>query len=280
MATPCLTRDITAWIERLASLLDARVSWRLVPLLTGLLFATGRRTVSSWLRAGGLSKQYQDYYYFLWSLGSKVKPLAAAVLRIAVDVIAPKGRVLLAIDDTPSKSYGPKVEGAGVHHNPTPGPAGAKFIYGHVWVTLAWVVRHRWWGAIGLPLLARMYVRQKDIDGQLLPFLRKVTFQTKLTMAAELITWAAQWLNILGRVLWVVVDGAYAKRVFLQAAAAARVTVVSRLRKDAALFDVPVPPKQRGRGRPRKYGKKAISLAKRAAHRRGWQLETFVLYGE
>src|SRR5437870_13860999 len=103
--------------------------------MTGLLFATGRRTVSSWLRAGGLSKEYQDYYYILGSLGHKVKALAAVVLRLAVDVIALSGRLLLAIDDTPSKRYGPKVEGAGVHHNPTPGPAGAKLDYGHGRVT-------------------------------------------------------------------------------------------------------------------------------------------------
>ena len=51
----------------------------------------------------------------------------------------------------------------------------------------------------------------------------------KLQMAAELLTWAANWLKIIGRTLWVVADGAYAKRVFLSAAAAARVTVVSRL---------------------------------------------------
>jgi len=48
--------------------------------------------------------------------------------------------------------------------------------------------------------------------------------------------------------------GAYAKTCFLQDAAAAGVIVVSRLRKDAALWDVPAPvaPGQRGRGRPRK----------------------------
>ena len=281
MATQCLTPDVTAWINRLASLLDARVSWRLVPLLTGLLFATGRRTVSSWLRAGGLSDDYQDYYYFLFTVGDKVKSLAAALLRIAVQVIVPSGRILLAIDDTPSKRYGPKVEGAGVHHNPTPGPAGAKFVYGHNWVTLAWVVRHPLWGAIGLPLLARMYVRQKDIAAQHLTFFRKVTFQTKLVMAGELVAWATQWLRFLGRTLWVVADGAYAKKAFLQAAAAAQAIVVSRLRKDAALFDVhvPVPPGKRRRGRPRRYGKKAISLVKRAGQRRGWQTGTFVLYG-
>jgi hypothetical protein len=281
MATPCLTADLTGWIQRLAAMLDRRIAWRLLPIVSGLLFATGRRTVSCWLRAGGLSNDYQDYYYFLASLGRKVKSLAAVLLHIALRVVGSQKRILLAIDDTPSKRYGPKVEGAGIHHNPTPGPAGSKFIYGHVWVTLAWVVRHPLWHAIGLPLLARMYVRQKDIGAQLLTPLRKVTFQTKLVMAGELITWAAQWLRILGQTaLWVVADGAYAKRVFLRAAAAARVIVVSRLRKDAALLDVPVVPKQRGRGRPRSYGKKSISLAKRAAHRHGWQVETFVLYRE
>jgi hypothetical protein len=280
MATQCFTTDITVWINRLANLLDPRAAWRLVPLMTGLLFATGRRTVSSWLRAGNLSKDYQAYYYFLSSLGHKVEFLASVVLDIALKVIVPSGRLLLALDDTPSKRYGPKVEGAGVHHNPTPGPADAKFLYGHVWVTLAFVVRHRLWNAIGLPLLARLYVRQKTIEAQHLTHLRHVTFQTKLALAGALVAWAAGWLKSLRRSVWLVADGAYAKRVFLQAAAKARVIVVSRLRKDAALFDVPVPPKHRGRGRPRTYGTKKISLAKRAGQRRGWQTGMFTLYGK
>jgi hypothetical protein len=281
MAKPCLTSDVTAWIQRLAALLEARLSWRLLPLLTGLLFASGRRTVSSWLRAGQLSKDYQDYYYFLSALGRKVELLASVLLRIVVEVLLPQGRILLAIDDTPSKRYGPHVEGAGLHHNPTPGPAGAKFVYGHNWVTLAWIVRHTLWGAIGLPLLARLYVRQKDLQAQGLTCLRQVTFQTKLAMAGQLVVWAAARLRALGRTLWVAVDGAYAKRVFLRLAAAAQVIVVSRLRKDAALLDVPVPlpPGQRRRGRPRRYGKNKISLAKRAGQRRGWLTKSFVLYG-
>lgn len=281
MATPYLTAEVTSWIGRQASLLDARVSWRLLPLLSGLLFATGRRTVSSWLRAGDLSDDYQDYYYFLFAIGDKTKALAAMLFRIAFDRIVPSGRVLLAIDDTPTKRYGPKVEGAGLHHNPTPGPAGAKLLYGHNWVTLAWVVRHPVWGTIGLPFLARMYVRRKDIAAQLLTVLRGVTFDTKLTMAGEMVVEAARWLKYLSRTLWVVADGAYAKRPFLQAAVAAGAIVVSRLRKDAALFDVPAAVKlgERRRGRPRIYGKNAISLAKRAGHRQGWQTGTFQLYG-
>jgi DDE superfamily endonuclease len=199
MARPCMTAVMKAWINQLACLLDARVAFRLLPLLTGLLFATGRRTVSSWLRAGGLSKDYQDYYYFLSIVGRKVELLAGSLLRIVATVVPPGERVLLAIDDTPSKRYGPKVEGAGVHHNPTPGPAGSKFIYGHNWVTLAWIVRHPLWGAIGLPVLAQMYVRRKDIVAQQLKSLRGVTFQTKLVMAGDMVSWAARVLQFLGR---------------------------------------------------------------------------------
>ena len=70
------------------------------------------------------------------------KSLAGALFRIAVRVIVPGERLLLALDDTPTKRYGPLVQGAGIHHNPTPGPAEQKFLYGHVWVTLSWVVRH------------------------------------------------------------------------------------------------------------------------------------------
>jgi hypothetical protein len=144
------------------------------------------------------------------------------------------------------------------------------------------VVRHPLWGAIGLPLLARMYVRRRDIAAQGLTALRRVTFQTKLVMAAELVQWAATWLHVRGRALWVVADGAYAKRPFLKKALAAGAIVVSRLRKDAALFDVPVavPAGQRGPGRPRTYGPNKLSLAKRAGQRRGWQVVTLVLYGK
>src|SRR5437867_11646702 len=116
--------------------------------MRGMLFARGRRTVASWLRAGELGDDYRRYYYFLGSLGRKVGFLAGPLLRRVVSVIEPGDRLLFGLDDTPTKRYGPHVEGAGVHHNPTPGPADQKFLYGHVWVTLAWIVRHPWWGTM------------------------------------------------------------------------------------------------------------------------------------
>jgi hypothetical protein len=279
MAAWNLPAEVASWIAQLASVLHRRVAWRLLPLLAGALFAQGRLTVASWLRGGELGDDFRLYYYFLGSLGRNVKAMAGVLFRIAVRKIVPGDRLLLALDDTPTKRYGPHVEGAGIHHNPTPGPAEQKFLYGHVWVTLSWVVRHEWWGTIGLPLLAMLYVRQANLKS-IAPWYR-VKFQTKLEQAADLVEWAVRALYSLGKTLWIVADGAYAKRPFLQRAMAAGAVVVSRLRRDAALRSVPatLAPGQRKRGRTRKYGKDSISLAKRAGHRHGWLSGDFVLYG-
>jgi hypothetical protein len=280
MAEWQLSAELALWITQLSQTLHARVAWRLLPLMTGMLFAQGRRTVASWLRGRGLGHDFRRYYYFLGSLGRKTSLVAVRLARLAVDVIQPGDRILLALDDTPTPRYGPHVEGAGIHHNPTPGPADQEFLYGHLWVTLAWVVRHPRWGTIGLPLLALMYVRRKQIA--LVRKLYGIAFRTKLEMAAELVEWFVLWLKHLGKPVWVVVDGAYAKRPFLRRLLAAKVVVVSRLRHDAALRSVPVPPpgQLRKRGRPAKYGPHSISLAKRAAHRQGWQTGDFVLYSK
>jgi hypothetical protein len=274
--------ELVSWITSLSQMLHARLAGRLLPLVAGMLFAQGRRTVASWLRGGGLGDDFRRYYYFLGSLGRNAKSVASLLLRRVVDVLQPGERILVAIDDTPTKRYGPQVEGAGVHHNPTPGPADQQFLYGHIWVTLAWVVRHPLWGTIGLPLRALLYVRQKQIA--LLHTLYGVTFQTKLEMAADLVEWFVQWL-FLEKTVWVVADGAYAKRPFLKRVLAAGVVVVSRLRRDAALWTVPQPEQPRcgqpqKRGPKPKYGNRAISLAKRAGHRQGWQTGDFVLYGK
>src|SRR5262249_40270902 len=179
---PLLWQDLA---HSLASCLHQRHAFRLGVLLTGALFAKGRRTVTSWLRASGVGLGFAAYYYFLAALGRRAEVLAALLLRHALRHIAPTGPLLFALDDTPTEPYGPHVQGAGIHHNPTPGPTDQRFLYGHVWVTLAWVVTHPLWGAIGLPLRGLLYVRQKDVPR--IPRRPGWTFRTKLELAAELV---------------------------------------------------------------------------------------------
>jgi len=271
--TPC------QWFSQLADLLDARSAPRLIRLFLGAVLAAGRRTVTSWLRAAGIRHDFRSAYTTVAAVAKHTDLMAARLARSALQpMLAGTDRLLLGIDDTPTPRYGPEVEGAGLHHNPTPGPAGSPHLYGHVWVVLALLARHPSWGVVALPLLARLYVRKATLP-RIAPDHRP-PFHTKLVLAVELVQWADLWLKSTGQALWVVADGAYAKAPFLKPLIALGVTVVSRLRKDAALFTLPEPRRPGQRGRPRLYGSQRLNLAKRAGQRRGWQRGVFDLYGK
>src|SRR6478736_10223072 len=267
------------WFARLAAALDRRSAPRLALLFLGDVLARGRRTVTSWIRAAKLSDQFRPCYTAVAAAGKKADRIAARLVLEAVKpMVSAAERLTLALDDTPTERYGPHVEGAGVHHNPTPGPAGSPYLYGHVFVVLGLLVTHQAWGVIALPLLSRLYVREKDLPA--IDPKHRPEFRTKLELAVELLRWAKTWLGLLGKPLWVVADGAYAKANFLKPAKALGMTVVSRLRCDAALRTLPGPRPAGKRGRPRTYGEDKIDLAKRGGQRRGWSSDTFELYGE
>ena len=54
-------------------------------------------------------------------------PIFDAMIKIILEQLAPvivtAAKIRLVLDDSPTKRYSRKVEGAGYHHNPTPGPA-------------------------------------------------------------------------------------------------------------------------------------------------------------
>jgi hypothetical protein len=266
------------WSDWLSAGLHARNRWRLPVLLAGIVLARGRRTVTTWLRTAGVSDDFDDYYYFLAALGRKSESVATRLVVLILKILPLPGRLLAVIDDSPTKRYGPKVEGADIHRNPTPGPADQKYLYGHIWVTLSLAVRHPLWGALALPLRAMLYVRQQSMAK--IPQHRNWRFRTKLELAAKLVEWIAPIVGKAGKTLWIVVDGFYTKWPFLKRSLAAGVVVVGRLRKDAALRDLPPRPRSKRRGRPRKYGKNKISLAKRAGQKGGWLAVECTLYGK
>ena len=273
LPTPC------QWFARLASALDRRSAPRLALLFLGSVLARGRRTVTSWIRAAGLSDHFQHCYTAVAAAGKKAETIAAyLVLTVVEPLLGGVERLTIALDDTPTQRYGPHVQGAGVHHNPTPGPAGSPYVYGHVFVVLGLLVTHPAWGVAALPLWARLYVRKKDLPG--IDPKHRPAFRTKLEMGVELLRWAERWLGLLKKPIWVAADGAYAKANFLKPAKGLGMTVVSRLRKDAALWTVPGPKPRGRRGPAPTYGDRRIDLAKRAGQRRGWTSGWFDLYGK
>ena len=265
--------------HRFAGWLDRRTAARLPLLLAGLLLASGRRTATSWFRAAGITVEFRRAYHVIYAAGRRHHDLALTAWSTVRPCLAGNRRLTCAIDDTPTQRYGPQVQGAGRHHNPTPGPAGERFLYGHVWVTLAALAQHPDRGTVALPLLADLYVRRQDRPR--IPRPRRWVFRTKLELAAAQLRWLKAWAAGRFHPLWVAVDGGYAKKPFLRVARQQGFVVVSRLRKDAALWSVPPTSRRPGqRGPLPTYGRQRISLAKRAGQGRGWQRLECVQYGK
>jgi hypothetical protein len=274
---------LPSWLSsvfaRFGSWLDRRSAARVPVLLLGILFASGRRTVTSWLRAAEISDAYRPAYHTLYAIGRHSQEGGLTAWLTVKPCLSGSRRLVVAIDDTPTKRYGPCVEGAGIHHNPTPGPAGAKHLYGHNWVSLAALAKHPTRGTIALPLLASLYVREIDVPKVPPEYAWK--FHTKLEMAAAQLVWLKPWTEQQFDERIAITDGAYAKRPFLLPAKAAGWQVQSRLRKDAALLSLPRTKRRpRQRGPMPTYGKKRISLAKRAGQKQGWEQVECVQYGE
>jgi hypothetical protein len=273
-----LSGVIQTAVFALQVVMDRRIAFRLAIIAAGMFLADDRRTASAWFVAAGVRDDWDRFYDCLASVGRTSEKLATAVLGLVVQKFAPEfgDRIVLAMDDSPTARYGQHVEGAGVHHNPTPGPADGEWLYGHNWVTLGWLARHPQWSVIALPLRSMLYVREIDVPKLAEKYAWE--FRTKHQLGVQLLTWFMQSIRALGvkAKVWLAVDGAYAVRPFLLPVLALGIVVVSRLRKDACLHDSP----PAGSRPNRIYGENKISLAKRAGHQQGWETITYHSRGD
>lgn len=98
------------WFSRLASALDPRSAPRLAWLLVGAVLARGRRTVTSWIRAAGLSDDYRPCYTTVSAVGRRTDLMAAHLAHEVVKpLVAGSERLTFALDQTPTERYGRNV---------------------------------------------------------------------------------------------------------------------------------------------------------------------------
>jgi DDE superfamily endonuclease len=219
-------------------------------LACGFLAQTGRRTVCGMLAGAGLSRRWPHdrAHWFFARARWNPDDLGLAVARLVVTLLVPAGDpVAVAIDDTLFRRRGKKVWAASwFHDGSAPGPA--KTGYGNNWVIAAIIVR--------LPMISRPVA---------LPVLAKLVI--KDTNSASRLWLARRMAGMLvdplpGRHIRVVADAAYAGKELKKLPPGT--TWTTRLRKDAALHDLP-PGHTRRRGRPRAKGGRLPSLAELAA---------------
>jgi hypothetical protein len=246
-------------------------------LLMGAILAPGKRTVTAALSVLGLSQDehFQNYHRVLsralWSgLGA-----GRILLLLLVNTFAPTGTLVLGIDDTIERRRGEQIKAKGIYRDPVRS-SHSHFVKasGLRWLSLMLLCEIAWAGRVwALPFLTALcpserYCRERGRAP------RKLTDR-----ARQLLLLAARWLP--GRDLVVTADSSFAALELLEAVRES-VTVVTRLRLDAALYE-PAParaPKQLGR--PRKKGRRLPTLQEVARKRQTkWQrLTVRGWYGE
>jgi len=155
-------------------------------------------------------------------------------------------------DDTVHKKTGRKVDGAKLCRDAVRSTGNRTvYVWGLQIVPLCLRVEPPWGGEpLALPINFRLYRKGGP---------------TLLDLVEEMVNEVARWFP--GRQFYLVGDGFYAP---LAGRAMTRTQVISRLRSDAAIYEMP--PKRRSgkRGRPRKKGKRLPCPAAMAARVRRW----------
>ena len=236
---------------------------RVLLLTVGALLAVRARTVAAALRVTGRADgPFSAYHRVLSRARWSCREGARVLLGLLVERFVPDGPIVIGLDDTIERRWGPKIEARGIYRDPVRSSRG-HFVKasGLRWLSLSLLAEVPWAARVwALPFLSvlcpseRYYARRGRAPKKLTDHARQALLQL------------ARWLGALspGRRLVVVADSGFAA-IRLLAAVRAHATVVTRLRLDAALYD-PAPPRTPGqRGRTPKKGARQPTLAARIA---------------
>jgi DDE superfamily endonuclease len=233
-------------------------SWRHAEvLLVGAILAPGTRTVTSILRVTGLGRErrFVNYHRVLSRAAWSGRAVARLLLGLLLDAFAPRGPVLLGLDDTIERRRGKRIGAKGIYRDPVRSSHG-HFVKasGLRWLSLMLLVPIPWAGRVwALPFLTALAPSERYRC-------ERGRRHKRLTdWARQLVLQARRWMP--DRPLILVADSGFAALELLAALARRGVTCVTRLRLDAALYE-PAPPRSPGTiGRPRTKGARLPNLA-------------------
>lgn len=218
------------------------------------MLAPGKRAVSSCLRIVGLSQErrFVNYHRTLSRACWSGRAASRLLLGLLIQRFVPEGPIVLGVDDTIERRRGKHLPAKGIYRDPVRSSHFVK-ASGLPWVSLMLLTPIPWaartWALPFLPCLA-------PSERYLLKYRRR--HKPLLDWARQMIWQVQRWLP--DRELVVVGDSAFSALEWLSALVRRNVTVVTRLRLDAALYD-PAPVRQPGtNGRPRKKGKRRPTL--------------------
>ncbi|MFB0487822.1 hypothetical protein ABIE45_000408 [Methylobacterium sp. OAE515] len=233
-------------------------SWRHAqPLLIGAILTPGRRTVTSVLRILGRAQErrFVNVHRILSRAAWCPRSGSRILLGMLISAFAPRGPVILALDDTIERRRGKRIAAKGIYRDPVRS-SDSHFVKasGLRWMSLMVLAPIPWAGRVwALPFLTALVPSERACRERgrrhkpLLDVGRQLTFQVR------------RWLR--GRDLVLVGDSGLSALLFLNAMRRGGITAITRLRLDAALYE-PAPPRPPGTiGRPRTKGARLPTLA-------------------
>jgi DDE superfamily endonuclease len=239
-------------------------SWlRAQALLCGVLLAPANHTLTAALRVLGLAHQpgFQNYHRLLNRARWSARQAAQVLLGLLVEAFVPSGPVIVGLDDTIERRRGRKLTARAIYYDAArSSKACFQKTSGLRWMSVALLVPVRWAARVwALPFLTALCPSERYG-----PYVRRGRRHKPLVERARgLIGQVRRWLP--ERALIVVADSSYAALEFLAwcARQARPVTVITRLRLDAALYR-PAPARRPGRrGRSRLKGARLPTLSRR-----------------
>jgi DDE superfamily endonuclease len=165
---------------------------------------------------------------------------------------------VIGIDETIERRWGPTIRARGIYRDPVRSSRG-HFVKasGLRWISVMLLAPIPWAGRVwALPFLTALAPSERFARG------RGCRHKKLTDRARQLLLLVARWLP--ERRLIAVADSSYAA-IELLAAVCRRLTMITRLRLDARLFDPPSPRRPGTRGRPRVLGARQPTLAERLA---------------
>ncbi|MEN8133254.1 MAG: transposase [Pseudomonadota bacterium] len=169
-----------------------------------------------------------------------------------------EGRLLVALDDSINNKTGRKIFGCGFFHDHTAKLNQPRYPWSQNVVTIGLlkIVKGRW---SCLPLAWRFYFMKKDIEAQTVSTQksgRTVAFQSKMAQAVEMLTAVAAQFT--GTPVLVVADSWFGNNGMFRPLSQSEFAfqLLSRLRSNIMLYDMPPQRLPQQRGRSRKYGAK------------------------
>src|SRR3954467_8887889 len=207
-------------------------------LLIGAILAPGRRTVASVLRMTGRSRErrFVNYHRVLSRAAWEPRAGARVLLGLLIGAFAPRGPVVMALDDTIERRRGKRIAAKGIYRDPVRS-SDSHFVKasGLRWMSLMLLAPIPWAGRIwALPFLTALVPSERACRE------RGRRHKTLLDVGRQLALQARRWLP--GRDLVLVGDGGFSALLFLDAMRHARITAITRLRLDAAPHQPPPPP--------------------------------------